>query len=147
MAQAQADMQRNFAHLFSTLNTVDWKLTKDQAALVEAAGGAISHFNETQEAATASVQPPRASEPATVNSEFSPSPASPDWHTPSSAMVGTPPGDPVVASAPSLAATASPASWPSPKEAQLVASKKELVRNRSNEEAPDAKQSRGNTDS
>jgi sensor histidine kinase YesM len=48
MALAQADMQRNFAHLFSTLNTVDWKLTKEQAALVEAAGGATSNFNVSQ---------------------------------------------------------------------------------------------------
>ncbi len=149
MAQTQADMQRSFAHLFSTLNTVDWKLTKEQAALVEAAGGAISHLTAPQGSGPASEQPPQppAPEPAAVNSEFSPSPASPDWHTPSSAMTGTAPVDPVAASAPRLAVTASPASWPSPKEAQLTASRRELVRNRSNEEAPDAKQSRGNTDS
>jgi hypothetical protein len=55
MAQTQSHMQRNFPHLFSTLNTVDWKLTKEQAALVEAAGGAISHFTETQGAAAASL--------------------------------------------------------------------------------------------
>jgi hypothetical protein len=29
MAQTLSDLQRNFAHLLSTLNTVDWKLTKE----------------------------------------------------------------------------------------------------------------------
>ncbi len=144
-------MQSNFEHLFSTLNQVDWKLTKEQAAIEEAAGGAKSHLTTSQGTAAASEQSPQpnASEPAVVTSEFSPQEEAGEWPTPSSAQTGTPPDDPVATSAPARAATASlsPASWPSPKEAQLSASRRELVRNRSNEEAPDAKQSRGSSDS
>jgi hypothetical protein len=140
----------------STLHTrfIAQKEERTYSALVmreseAAAAWSRRRFNEALGTAAASVQPPQppAPEPLAVISEFSSSPASLDWHTPSYAMIGTPPVDPVAAGAPSLAATASPASWPSPKEAQLVASRRELVRNRSNEEAPDAKQSRGNTDS
>jgi hypothetical protein len=36
-----------------------WKLTNEQAALVEAAGGAHFHFTETQGTAAASPQPPQ----------------------------------------------------------------------------------------
>jgi hypothetical protein len=154
-------MQKNFEHLFVTLNKVDWKLTKEQATLVEQAGGPISSFTGEQSSASQQITQLVVSEPRAVGVGESSSPdqtdhflaqheAEAEMASPTSAAAATPTGGPAAAGVPSSAAVAplSPASWPNPKEAEkLSAGKRELVRNRSNEEVPQPKLSRGSSDS